>query len=201
MPAEQRRALVLRAAATAFARDGYAGTTTDVVAREAGVSQPYVVRMFGTKLELFLAVFAAATDGIEQAFTTVVDDGFDPQQESDWARLGQAYSDLLADRDRLLVLMHGFVASGVPEIGEQARRSMAAIYEVIRGAGATAEQARDFVARGMLLNVMIAIDAPGHLHDPGPLAELSRCAFGPQLARLDGAPTGPPPHRGAGARG
>ncbi|MCW2759669.1 MAG: hypothetical protein JWO46_3415, partial [Nocardioidaceae bacterium] len=57
MSAEDRRELVLQAAVRAFAHSGYAGTSTDAVAKEAGVSQPYVVRIFGTKLDLFLEVF------------------------------------------------------------------------------------------------------------------------------------------------
>ena len=64
MTADERREQVLTAATRAFARTGYAGTSTDAVAREAGVSQPYVVRMFGTKLDLFLAVFDRASDRI-----------------------------------------------------------------------------------------------------------------------------------------
>ena len=47
MNADDRRELVLAAATRAFARSGYAGTSTDAVAREAGVSQPYVVRLYG----------------------------------------------------------------------------------------------------------------------------------------------------------
>ena len=65
MSADERREQVLGAAIRAFARSGYVGTSTDHVAREAGVSQPYVVRMFGTKLDLFLAVFERATDRIK----------------------------------------------------------------------------------------------------------------------------------------
>ena len=57
MSAEDRRELVLEAGTRAFAHGGYHGTSTDAVAKEAGVSQPYVVRIFGTKLELFLEVF------------------------------------------------------------------------------------------------------------------------------------------------
>ncbi len=64
---------MLAAAIRAFARTGYSGTSTDVVAREAGVSQPYVVRMFGTKHELFLAAFEQATDRIRDAFRGVLD--------------------------------------------------------------------------------------------------------------------------------
>jgi uncharacterized protein YndB with AHSA1/START domain len=65
------------------------GGGTDVVAREAGVSQPYVVRMFGTKRELFLAAFALATDQIHDAFRAVLD----APREAVW----RAYTDHLAE--------------------------------------------------------------------------------------------------------
>src|SRR3954454_17892351 len=104
MSADDRRAQVLAAATRAFARGGYAGTSTDAVAKEAGVSQPYVVRMFGTKLELFLEVFEHSVGRIREAFEAVLDDGdFDPDSEEDRARMGLAYSELLRDRDFLQV--------------------------------------------------------------------------------------------------
>src|SRR3954463_12888652 len=100
MSAGERRAQVLAAATRAFAAGGYAGTSTDAVAKEAGVSQPYVVRMFGTKLDLFLAVFGHACARIEAAFRGVLEEGpFDPVGEAGRERMGQAYSDLLADTD------------------------------------------------------------------------------------------------------
>ncbi len=184
MSAAQRRDLVLAAATRAFARDGFAGTSTDAVAREAGVSQPYVVRIFGTKLELFLAVFTRATAMIRQAFADVLASGpFDPDDEEDWARMGAAYTELVADRDLLLVMMHGFTSGGGTEaVGVAARRSMAEIYAVLRGTGCTPEQARDFIAQGMLINVMLAMRAPDHLDDIGGLAEITECAFGESLS-------------------
>src|SRR6188508_3209673 len=113
MNAEDRRELVLQAATRAFARGGYAGTSTDAVAREAGVSQPYVVRMFGTKLELFLEVFERSVGSIRDAFRAVLDDGpFDPTSEADRERMGLAYTALLQDQDFLQVMMHGFSAGG-----------------------------------------------------------------------------------------
>src|SRR3954451_2753333 len=129
MGAEERREQVLGAATRAFARTGYAGTSTDVVAREAGVSQPYVVRMFGTKLELFLAVFERAAERIRSTFQDVLDGyrpdrPFDPDSEDDWAALGAAYTDLLADRDFMLVLMHGFAPGVEPAIGSTGRTCM-----------------------------------------------------------------------------
>jgi AcrR family transcriptional regulator len=195
MSAEDRREQVLVAATRAFARTGYSGTSTDVVAREAGVSQPYVVRMFGTKKDLFLAVFEQATDRIRRAFQGVLDDRangrpFDPDDDADWAEMGAAYTALLADRDFLLVMMHGFAAGDDDQIGAEGRAGMARIYDVLRGTGATAEQAAAFVAHGMLLNVMLAMRAPEHLGDSPGLADLTACVFGEDGLTAAAASTG-----------
>ena len=185
MSADDRRELVLAAATRAFARGGYAGTSTDVVAREAGVSQPYVVRMFGTKLDLFLEVFERAVRRIKAAFEDVLDDGpFDPESEDDKARMGMAYSALLKDQEFLQVMMHGFSSGGVPEIGAAARRCMGEVFATIQRTGWSNEQARDFVAYGMLLNVMLSMRACDHLTPGDPLAVLADCAFGDELADL-----------------
>ena len=161
MNADERRELVLAAATRAFARTGYAGTSTDAVAKEAGVSQPYVVRLFGSKLDLFLEVFERAVGRIQAAFEEVLDSGpFDPDSEDDKARMGLAYTELLRDQDFLQVMMHGFSGGGVPEIAAAARRCMGEVFATIQRTGWTDEQARDFVAYGMLLNVMISMRAP-----------------------------------------
>ena len=141
MSADERRELVLAAASRAFARSGYAGTSTDAVAREAGVSQPYVVRIFGTKLELFLEVFERAATRIRTAFEDVLDAGpFDPESDEDWARMGLAYSELLArprpapgDDARLL-------GGGVDEIAAAARRCMGDVFATIKRTGCDDEQ-------------------------------------------------------------
>jgi len=183
MPAGERRELILQAATRAFAASGYAGTSTDAVAKEAGVRQPYVVRMFGSKLELFLAVFGRACDQIEGAFRGVLDAGrFDPASEDDKERMALAYSALLADTDFLHVLMHGFSASAVPEIGVQARAGMARIYATLLETGWSAEQVRDFIAHGMLLNVLVSIGAvPGSSGMPGALGELVEACLPEEL--------------------
>ena len=116
MGADERRDLVLAAATRAFARSGYAGTSTDAVAKEAGVSQPYVVRIFGSKLDLFLEVFTRATgrigDGVRgRAGRGGLRPDVARRTATGWA---SAYTELLADRDFLLVMMHGFTASRHP---------------------------------------------------------------------------------------
>ncbi|MGW6696059.1 TetR/AcrR family transcriptional regulator [Rhodococcus sp. NPDC054953] len=200
MNAADRRELVLTAATTAFARGGFSGTSTDAVARLAEVSQPYVVRMFGTKAELFRAVFARALDRIVEVFDAELDriaaepDAPSPEDEAFWTRLGSAYGNLVADGDLLLVMMHGFSASGTEEIGTQARSAMSRIYTLIRTrTGCPPDQARAFIANGMLLNVLLAMRAPEHADDDPALAELSACAFGDTLhAALGCAAAGTP---------
>lgn len=55
------------------------------IAKVAGVSQPYVVRIFGPKLELYLEVFRLACGRIGETFQRVVDaEPFDPDDEAAW---------------------------------------------------------------------------------------------------------------------
>lgn len=188
MSAADRREQILGAASRAFAQAGYAGTSTDAVAREAGVSQPYVVRMFGTKAGLFGEVFARAINAIIATFEAELDtidrdpDAPTVEEQEYWDRLGRAYGELVSDRDLLLVMMHGFTASSTPEIGERARAGMSAIYQTLRRrTGCTPDQARGFVADGMLLNTLLAMQAPEHAHEDPALMEMSHCAFGDLL--------------------
>ncbi len=190
MPAEERREQLLGAATRAFARGGYHGTSTDAVAREAGVSQPYVVRTFGTKLELFLEVFRRATDRIRLVFEEVLDERpFDPDSEDDAARLGSAYTNLLSDRDLLQVNMHGFSAGGVPEIAAQGRECMADVFRTVRRTGWDPERCREFIAHGMLINVLLSMRAPEHVGDSPELDVLSVCTFGDTLSVIAGPAT------------
>jgi AcrR family transcriptional regulator len=184
MNADDRRELVLAAATRAFSLGGYAGTSTDAVAKEAGVSQPYVVRIFGTKLELFLEVFERACDRIREAFEAVLAEGpFDASDDEDWSRLGLAYTELLRDRDLLMVMMHGFAAGDDDQIAARSREGMGRIFATVLSTGCTEERAREFVAQGMLLNVMLSMRAHEHLDDTD-LSVLARCAFGDALALI-----------------
>jgi TetR/AcrR family transcriptional regulator of autoinduction and epiphytic fitness len=55
MPEEQRRHTLLEAAAAVFLRDGYAASSMDKVAREAGMSKRTLYRLFPSKAALFEA--------------------------------------------------------------------------------------------------------------------------------------------------
>ncbi len=105
MKSEDRRELILEAATAVFGEHGYEGTTTDQVAKAAGVSQPYVVRMFGSKEQLFLDVLHQVLERLLAVFRAAIPG----DRAAISRRLGLAYTDLLADRGVLLSLMHSFV--------------------------------------------------------------------------------------------
>ncbi|MEV6349477.1 TetR/AcrR family transcriptional regulator [Actinoplanes sp. NPDC051851] len=155
--AQERQEQLVTVALTAFTQGGYAGTTTDQVARLAGVSQPYVIRIFGSKQELFLATLRYAGSRIEQKWRDAA------ASNPTLAGLGDAYTDLLAERELLIVLLHGFAASADPAVGDAVRACYGSLYETVRElTGATAEEARDFFAMGMLITVL------GSMHVMGP---------------------------------
>jgi AcrR family transcriptional regulator len=177
MTANERREQILKAALTVFADGGYAGTTTDQVAREAGVSQPYVVRLFGGKKQLFAEVYSRASHRIVAAIAAV-EPGPDAKQE-----MGEAYIGLLADRNLLLLLMHGFAAGSEPEIGRLARWTLSEVFRLyLERTGEGPDEARVFVAHGMLINVLLTVNATEHLSESPALDALAVCTFGGALA-------------------
>lgn len=56
MRAEDRKRQLLESAARCFAQHGYRGTTTAMIAAEAGVSEPIIYRHFRNKHDLFIAL-------------------------------------------------------------------------------------------------------------------------------------------------
>ncbi|MFB7879177.1 TetR/AcrR family transcriptional regulator [Nocardia sp. NPDC056064] len=161
MTASERSAQVLEAAVRAFAESGYAATKTDEIARLAGVSQPYVIRLFGTKQQLFLAALHEVCDRIEELFR-----GAPIPPETGTAEalrtLGQGFDVFLAERELPLMLLHGAAASADPAIGDPMRERFGRIYRLVGElTGADTLEARRFVATGMLLTIMTAMQVAG----------------------------------------
>lgn len=62
LPREERRASILRGAAAAFARSGFAPTSMDDVAAACGVTKLIVYRHFATKEDLYRAILQQVFD-------------------------------------------------------------------------------------------------------------------------------------------
>lgn len=158
--AETRRADIVAAAAKEFAVNGLDGTSTEAIARRAGVSQPYLFRLFGTKKALFLATLERGSERIHQAFhqaaAEAIADGVDP-----FHAMGTRYRELLADRDGLLLQMHGYAACADDEVREQVRRRFGDLWTWLGTLpGGDPARVQSFLAMGMLLNVAAAMDLP-----------------------------------------
>jgi AcrR family transcriptional regulator len=155
--AEERREDILAVAMEHFARGGYHGTSTEAIARDAGISQPYLFRLFRTKKELFLACDDRACEKVLDAFRRAAAEA-EPGHKLE--AMGHAYQhELLPDRHALFMLMQGYVATSDPEIREHVRRKYGEVINTVsKLSGAPDDEVWRFFAFGMHLNIVTAMD-------------------------------------------
>jgi AcrR family transcriptional regulator len=148
MSADERRALVLDAAAREFAITGFAGTSADAIAGAAGISQPYLFRLFGTKKELFLAVVDRSFSRILAALQEAAEN---TERGEILREMGRAYDRALSDPQGSLEQLQLYAACGDDEVRVAVRRGFADCYQYVeRTSGASAEEVRGFFADKML---------------------------------------------------
>src|SRR5215470_2172547 len=104
----ERREEILDAALREFAERGYHGASTEEIARRAGISQPYVFRLFGTKKELYIAVVARCFRETLEMFQRAAEG---KRGEDALHAIGESYGELLAtDRTYLRNQMQSYAA-------------------------------------------------------------------------------------------
>jgi AcrR family transcriptional regulator len=162
--AEQRREDVLRAAGEAFARGGLHGTSTEDIARAAGISQPYLFRLFGTKKNLFVATVERCMADTLELFRAAAGA---LRGEQALEEMGKAYVEMVtSDRTRLLTQMQAYAACSDPDVREAVRRGFGQLHLFVETvAGLPGEAVSQWFAKGMLLNVAAAMDLQ---RDPEP---------------------------------
>jgi len=154
--ADERRASILDAALIEFAAKGLDGTSTEDIARRAGISQPYVFRLFGTKKKLFAEACGRCMQEVRDAMAAAAEGKTGQEALS---AMGGAYIELLeADQRRLRLQMHMYAASDDPQIRKVVRDGYG---ELVRFAeqtsGLSGKPITQFFARGMLINVIAAM--------------------------------------------
>lgn len=164
--ADERREAIVAAGVEEFAARGLAGASVDVIARRAGVSQPYVYQLFGTKKDLFIAVVRHGFERTRIAFEHAADRFDRGEITSDCGNamdaMGQAYMQLLADRTLLLVQLQAYAACGDPDVRTAVRSAFAELHRfVAERTGASSADIHHFFAEGMLLNVGAAVQLEG----------------------------------------
>jgi AcrR family transcriptional regulator len=154
--AEERREEIVEIAFRHFAEGGYNGTSTEDIAREAGISQPYLFRLFRTKKELFLACSDRCYEQVAGVFSEAAASAAPEERMS---AMGHAYEDkLLRDRHALRFQMQSH-ATGDPEIHAQVREGFNELRQTVaKLAGVPEVETWQFFADGMLLNVVAMLD-------------------------------------------
>jgi AcrR family transcriptional regulator len=152
----ERREEILDAALEEFAEHGYHGASTEAIAQRAGISQPYVFRVFGTKKELFKAVVARCFRETLEMFQRAAEG---KRGDEALEAMGTAYVErLYIDRTRLLLQMQAYAACEDDEIREVVRQGFGDLVAYVeRVSGLEAKAVATFFAQGMLLNVFASM--------------------------------------------
>jgi len=155
----ERREEILDAAIAEFAEKGLHGASTDEIARLAGISQPYVFRLFGTKKELYMAVVARCFRQTLEIFQRVAEG---KRGEDALRAIGQAYGELLeSDRLYLRAQMQAYAACEDPEICAVVRNGYGDLVSYVeRVSGVSPQELATFFSHGMLMNVLSSMNAP-----------------------------------------
>lgn len=156
-----RKEQILDAAAELFALQGFYKTTTALVAKTVGVTQPYVFHFFKTKEELFLAVLDRGYRRLVHAFAAVKS----PPEEL-VHRMGGAFEDLLVThRNEILLVMQAY-AIPEPAIREEVKSKFAEIHRMVGDRFAQAGipnapgEAGMFIGTGLLIALSQILELP-----------------------------------------
>lgn len=157
---EERRREIIEAATREFAIGGLHGTPVEAIAKQVGVSQPYLFQLFGTKKALFIATVRRAFERTVATFrTAAAEAGEDASQADVLIAMGTAYQGYLADRTLLLMQMQAYAACADEEIRDVVRDEMLRLVSFVQSASGAPEPAiREWLAYGMLMNVVAAMD-------------------------------------------
>lgn len=154
--AEQQRERITTHALAVFARNGYHATPVTDVATAAGVSPAYVFRLFPGKTGLFVAAVDRCYQQVAATFRTAAEQCPSTDPGDLLQALSDAYVDLIADRDLIMVQAHAQSACDVPEVRDAVLRG---IELVVRTAttetGALPGAVQQFLAYGQLCHLIV----------------------------------------------
>jgi len=161
MSAADRRDAVLDAALIEFAERGFSGTSTEDIARRAGISQPYLFRLFGTKKELYIG---SVTRCFRETLELFQRSAEGLRGEEALRAIGEAYVEQLeTNKTWLRAQMQSYAAAAEdPEIRAAVRAGYGDLVAYVkRVSGAEGPVIWQFFSTGMLLNVLATM----HIND------------------------------------
>ena len=159
LTAQERRAVIVDAAMREFAVGGFDGTAAAVIALRAGVSQPYLFALFGTKQNLFIAAVKLGFARMRAVIVRAV--GQDGEGDDALNGIRAALLPLRRERTLLLLQLHAFAACEDLDVRavtraefEETRRALAS------ACGAPDRLVRYVLAEQAMLCAAAAMDLP-----------------------------------------
>jgi AcrR family transcriptional regulator len=157
--AQARRQEVLRAATEVFARSGYYATTIADVAEATGISQAYVMRLFGSKLGLFVSVVDQCNERVTSALAAAAAQVPAGTPEAVLDAMYGAYADLIHEPSLIMIQVHAQSVADIPEIRDAVWRGLGKLVESVKvRSRANDAQVQRIVAFGTLCQLIVAVD-------------------------------------------
>jgi AcrR family transcriptional regulator len=165
LPRKDKKEIIIEKAVAVFAEKGYYKATTAMIAKAAGVTQPYVFHFFKNKEELFKVVIDRAFGRIYGTFSEV-------QAPANILieTMGRAFEQIIqTHRDEVLMVMqaHAIAEDG---IREHVKNLFLAIFESLTlkfghaGIPNAKQTAAHFIGTGLLITVAEVLDIPQLTH-------------------------------------
>lgn len=158
---EDKRERIIENAMSVFAERGYYKATTAMVAKAAGVTQPYVFHFFENKEELFKAVIDRAFSRIYETFSKV-----EAPADQLIEAMGRGFNQIIqTHRDEVLMVMQAYTVSEVG-IREHIRKLYRTIFESLTlkmervGVPKAKETAARFIGTGLLITLAEVLNLP-----------------------------------------
>lgn len=191
MTAGQRREMVLQAALIEFAARGLDGTSTQDIARRAGISHAYLFRLFPAKKALFLTLVPRCFQQVAQALATAAagHTGEDALQA-----MGSAFGRLCQQRTLPLMQLHAYAAATDPDIGAATWAAFSELRgSVERLTGLPPARVQRWLGTAMLMTATTAMDLHGKKPHMGLAGQACASACGltaPVIPQADVIPGG-----------
>jgi len=166
MTASQRRDMALQAALIEFAAHGLDGTSAKDIAQRAGISQPYLFRLFPTKKALFLILVRRCFQQMAELFAAAA---VGQAGEEALQAMGCAFGQLCNERTLPLMQLHAYAAAATdPEIQAATRAAFQQLRNSVEQlTGLPPPRVQSWFGIGMLMTATTAMnlqaaDIPRH---------------------------------------
>ena len=177
LPAAKRREQLLDTAVQLFAERGYSKTTTALLAKAAGVTEPIIYRHFNSKRELFIALIDRTGETTIRTWERHLADAPNPAERL--RRLIGA-NPMVTDQGQGVyhVIVQAMTEIDEEEIREALQRHMSALHRFVATEVVRAKEAGQVSARlspeitawllmhlGLGFGILAPVGVPGHAQD------------------------------------